>query len=182
MWLSIVLVLASVQAQNGPPGSNPVPSAKGSQNMPTQDAAQPMPTLAIRLIFEYEGDDVRLISQQPVDMVVTGFDITQTQRPGYYVEARNSAGQTLARVPARNAMAGSAEVFPESPGQPISRVDVPKPRGAFTVVVPAPDGADHVSFVRVTPVSAQAQVSAAVAGPVTTEVTEIAQFPLRTSR
>ena len=32
-------------------------------------------------IFEYEGDKVRLVSQQPVDMVVTGFDLPLTGTP-----------------------------------------------------------------------------------------------------
>lgn len=39
------------------------------------DTSQPKPTRAMRLIFEYEGDQVRLINQQPVEMGITGFDI-----------------------------------------------------------------------------------------------------------
>ena len=50
--------------------------------MATSDASQPMSTLAMRLIFEYEGDQVRLVSQQPVDVAITGFDIARTQRAG----------------------------------------------------------------------------------------------------
>ena len=46
--------------------------------MATSDASQPMSTLAMRLIFEYEGDQVRLVSQQPVDVAITGFDIART--------------------------------------------------------------------------------------------------------
>jgi hypothetical protein len=153
--------------------------------MPTNDATQPKPNLAIRLIFEYEGDQVRLVSQQPVDLAITGFDIARAQHPGYYIDTRNAAGRTLARVPARDAFAGSAEVFPERPGEPISRVDVPKPRGAFTVVVPAPEGADHVSVVRVAPPKPEVRLPASGAtspvpgGP---EVTDLAKFPLQISR
>ena len=102
------------------------------------DTVQPTPTLAMRLIFEYEGDEVRLVSQMPVDLLITGFDISRTQRAGYYVDTRDASGQTLARVPARNVFSTSAEVFPEQPGESITRVEVPTPRGAFTVVVPAP--------------------------------------------
>ena len=110
-------------------------------------AAQPS---SIRLIFEYEGNDVRLVAQQPVDVAVTGFDLTRTNRPGHYVETRDDAGAALARVPVHDAFAGSAEVFPEDPGQPITRVDAPA-QGAFTVVVPASPNAQRVAVVRLEP-------------------------------
>ena len=149
------------------------------------DAAQPTPTLAMRLIFEYEGDSVRLVSQTPVDVAITGFDVARTERSGYYVDTRDSGGRTLARVPARGAFSGSAEVFPEQPGELITRVDVPTPRGAFTVVVPAPTGADHVSIVRVAPARPDTALpsgratTAVEGGP---EITELAKFPLHISR
>ena len=153
--------------------------------MPTNDANQPMSTLAMRLIFEYEGDQVRLVSQQPVDLAVTGFDIARTPHPGYYVDARDGHGRTLARVPARGAFSGSVEVFPERPGESISRVDVAKLRGAFTVVVPVPEGADHVSVVHMAPPRPDAPESASRtlgAAPGAVEVRELAKFPLHTSR
>jgi hypothetical protein len=149
------------------------------------DTIQPPPTLAMRLIFEYEGDQVRLVSQMPVDLLITGFDLTRTQRAGYYVDTRDASGQTLARVPARNVFSTSTEVFPEQPGEAITRVELPVPRGAFTVVVPAPSGADSVSLVRLAPRAPDtAQPSATALGaadrPLAT--TEIAKFSLRISR
>lgn len=146
---------------------------------------QPTPTLALRLIFEYEGDRVRLVSQTPVDLAVTGFDLARTQRAGYYVDTRDAGGQTLARVPARNVFSASTEVFPEQPGEPITRVALPTPRGAFTVVVPAPDGADSVSVVRVaaTPTDAAAPGARAADGAGTSlQTTDIASFSLQISR
>lgn len=153
--------------------------------MSMNETSQPMPTLAMRLIFEYEGDQVRLVGQQPVDVAITGFDIARSQHPGIYIDTRDAAGRTLARVPARHAMSGSAEVFPERHDEAITRVDVAKPRGAFTVVVPAPAGADHVSVVRVAPAQADSTLPAgratsAEAGG--SEVTELAKFPLQISR
>jgi len=149
------------------------------------DTIQPTPTLAMRLIFEYEGDQVRLVSQMPVDLLITGFDLARTQRAGFFVDTRDAAGQTLARVPARNVFSTSTEVFPEQPGELISRVDVPTPRGAFTVVVPAPSGADSVSLVRVAPggvdVAAPAARAAGAAGSAMA-TTEIARFALQISR
>ena len=102
----------------------------------------------MRLIFEYEGDHVCLISQQSVDVAITGFHISRAERPGYYVDTQDSDGRTLARVPSRDAFSRSTEVFPEQPGEPITRLDVEGARGAFTVVVPIPVGADRVAVVR----------------------------------
>lgn len=102
---------------------------------------------AVRLIFEYEGDDIRLVLQQRVDVAVTGFDIARTARAGHVVEVRDADGAGLARVAVHDAMTGSAEVFPEHAGEPITRVDVPV-RGAFTVVVPASEAARRIAVVR----------------------------------
>ena len=149
--------------------------------MNTHRTTPPAPTRAVRLIFEFEGEQLRLVSQQPVTMAITGFDLAQAQQAGYYVDTRDANGQTLARVPARDAFAASAEVFPEQPGEPITRVDIAQPRGAFTVVVPAPDIADHVAVVQIAPDIAEAPapgaggVSPVPSGP---QVTELASFPL----
>lgn len=131
-------------------------------NQPQQPQAtnQPAPTAAVRLIFEYEGEKVRLVSQQPIDLAVTGSDIARTEEAGVYVDVRNAEGANLARVPARNAFAGSLEVFPEKHGDPIMRIDMPKPKGAFTVVVPAPAAAKSVSVVRVSAAKAAAPAPA----------------------
>ena len=153
--------------------------------MPMDNADQPTPTLAMRLIFEYEGDQVRLVSQQPVDVAITGFDIARAQHPGWCIDTRDAAGRALARVPARDAFPSGAEVFPEQPGEPITRIAGEKPRGAFTVVVPVPEGADHVAVVHVAPAQPEALLPASratsrVEG--SSEVKEIARFPLQISR
>jgi hypothetical protein len=153
--------------------------------MSMDNVSQPTPTLSMRLIFEYDGDHVRLVSQQPVDVAITGFDIARTQHPGWYIDTRDATGRALARVPIRDAFSGGTEVFPEQHGEPITRTAVAKPRGAFTVVVPVPEGADHVAVVRVAPAQPEAVVPAsratsAVAG--SSEVTELARFPLQISR
>ncbi|MBD0712341.1 MULTISPECIES: hypothetical protein [unclassified Streptomyces] len=119
---------------------------------------QTEPSPAVRLIFEYEGDTVRLVSQQSVDTVVSDVDTGESgietdlrARPGdYVVETRDGHGNRLARVPARGAFQESAEVFPEDHTEPIVRMNVPM-RGAFTVLVPAPLDAAEVAVVRVEP-------------------------------
>jgi hypothetical protein len=139
------------------------------------NAFVPDPVPAVRLIFEYDGDDVRLVSQQPVDVAVPGVDLARELFPGHYVETRDANNAPLARVAAREAFSTSAEVFPEQHGDPITRVDVEKPQGAFTVVVPAGTAAQ----VALLHVQAPAAVQGALAGP--PEVVELATFPLEAS-
>ena len=105
---------------------------------------------AVRLIFEYEGDQVRLVSQQPVDMPVVSLRPDEGDQVGHFIETRDAAGARIARIPVHGAFQGSAEVFPENPDEPITRVDV-EPKGAFTVVVPATDAVANVALLRVSP-------------------------------
>jgi hypothetical protein len=128
---------------------------------------------AIRLIFEYEGDRVRLVVQQPVGMAGDASP-AGTDAPGYYVDARDPAERTLARVRAREAFGRSREVFPERHDEPITRMDVEQRRGAFTVTLPASEQADHVTIVRVSE-------GADTAGRITTQAVDVASFPLSRS-
>jgi len=109
------------------------------------------PTKATRLVFEYDGDNLRLVAQQNVEMVMPApaSRAVVAGAPGYYLDARDARGQTLARVAAQGAFARSTEVFPEDHNEPITRVDLPQRRGAFTVTVPRADEADHVTLVRI---------------------------------
>jgi hypothetical protein len=109
------------------------------------------PRRAVRFIFEYEGDQLRLVAQQSVEMVVAEPSPGGADTPGYYLDARDSGERTLARVPARGAFSQSAEVFPERHEEPIARIDAPRQRGAFTVTLPAVEQADHVTVVRIVP-------------------------------
>jgi hypothetical protein len=133
---------------------------------------------AIRLIFEYEGDSVRLVSQQPVDTVVGDVGTEAEARPGDFVETRDDYGQRLARVPARGAFQKSAEVFPENHTEPITRVDV-EARGAFTVIVPAPAEAAQVAVVRVAPPGPETPPAGATGPPAgATQHVDLAIFRL----
>lgn len=150
------------------------------------DSGGDEPGRSVRLIFEYEGDEVRLVLQQPVDVAVTGFDLARTTRPGNYVEVRDASGAAMARVPVREAMEAGMEVFPEDHSQPITRTDAPT-SGAFTVVVPAGEAAARVALVRLERPAPEA--AAPGAAPAATaagggdagaglEVTELASFDL----
>jgi len=140
----------------------------------------------MRLIFEYEGDNVRLVSQQPVNVAVAGADPARQQYPGYYIDSRNAAGASLARVRAHDAFSGSVEVFPEPgrPGDTITRVDVARPRGAFTVIVPVPTDADRVTVVRVSPAATDTITTTHTVRSDAADAiaTDIATFPLQINR
>lgn len=114
-------------------------------NTGTAPASSP----AIRLIFEFDGDRVRVVQQTPVDMAAAALPLSSPDQPGVFVDVRDASSRTLARVNAPNALSSSIEAFPEGHDQQFSRSDVAKPSGAFTVIVPMPAGADHVTIVRV---------------------------------
>lgn len=110
--------------------------------MPGEVKAQP----AVRLVFEYDGNSVRLLSQIPVTMAVPDADPGQAI-PGVYVDSRNADDVPLARVRVHGAMPTSREVFPEKAGERPHRIERQQ-RGAFSAVVPTPQDARHVTVVR----------------------------------
>jgi hypothetical protein len=130
------------------------------------------PRQAVRFIFEYEGDQVRLVAQQAVEMVVTETS-PASAAPGYYLDARDAGERTLARVAAPGAFSRGAEVFPERHEEPIARIDVPAQRGAFTVTLPAVEQADHITVVRIVAGTDRGPELAAAARAV-----DVASFPL----
>lgn len=111
------------------------------------DPQDPQRPGALRLIYAYEGDQVRLVSQQRVDVAVPGADL-QPVATGDVVEVLGAEDQVLARVAARDVAPQTLEVF-GPPGEPITRVDNDQPQGAFTVIVPAPAVARRVVLQRV---------------------------------
>jgi hypothetical protein len=157
-----------------------IPIERGATMSVPDQAQQAPPVRLVRLIFEYEGDRVRLIVQQPVDTAFASLDAPAGDHPGFFVDSRDASNATLARVAAHDAFAGSAEVFPERPGEPITRVDVGTPRGAFTVVIPAPDTTDHVTVLQIKP--RPQPVDGASAVPAAPEVIDLGTFPFDPKR
>lgn len=136
---------------------------------------------AVRLIFSHDGDELRLVSQQRVDVAIDDGDASPVSHPGYFVELRDQADEMLGRVRAHNAFNTSIEVFPENHGDPITRIQTELPTGAFTVVLPVTEAAKQIAVVHLTPRAAGPQAFAAgpiVAAPPAPEMTEIATFPI----
>jgi len=135
------------------------------------------PPSGVRLIFAYEGDEVTLVSQERVDVAVTGFDAAPEARSGHFAEVRGADGQGLTRVPLAAAFPESVEVFPESPDEAITRVPNLTRSGAFTVIVPARPEARSVAVIRVDGVVPAEQPRAAGA-PEHARTAELATFAL----
>lgn len=153
------------------------PIKKGPSVVMSETPQPQQPRRLVRLIFEYDGDLVRLVAQQPVEMAVAEEAAEAGERLGFFVDARDSNERTLARVAARGAFAGNREVFPERHDEPITRVDVAERKGAFTVTLPAPDPTDHVTLVQL--VRAEAAGDRRAAAP---DVVDLVSFPLRVIR
>jgi hypothetical protein len=123
------------------------------------------PRGAVRLIVAYDGDRLSLVSQQRVDMALPRPDVRgqPALSPGHYAEVRGPGGETLASVQISEAPTTSVEVFPEEEGGEITRTDVERPQGAFTVVVPVAPDASEVAIVRVPAVEPEGALATAAA-------------------
>lgn len=149
--------------------------------MPISQETEPStPVHAARLIFEYDGDQVRLVQQMPVEIASATLHLASGEELGIFVDVRDATNRTLARVPARDAFSTSLEVFPERHDQPITRTDVPRAKGAFTVVVPTPKETTHATLVNVAAPGAQATVAGAPAAA--PDVVDLVSFPLRANQ
>ena len=107
----------------------------------------------MRLTFSYAGDDVKLISQQPVDMQLPPSDPLKgySRYKGFWAELKSKKDKTLYRRVMHNPTRNDAEVFSDDPEQSISREPAPKRRGVFIVVVPDTDQSDSVTLFRSEP-------------------------------
>jgi hypothetical protein len=123
------------------------------------------PQRAIRLVFEYEGDEVRLVSQARIEKVLPQTDQSADALDfrGTWSEVRDADGATLDRRILVDPVPRDAEVFPEQLGEEIRREPLEHPSGVFTLLVPDLDGADHVAVLSNSP--GQAGVRAADVEP-----------------
>ena len=145
----------------------------------TNETGPSRPVRAARLIFEYDGDLVRLVQQMPVEVASANLHTAGNEDVGVFVDVRDATNRTLARVPARHALSTSMEVFPERHDEPITRTDVPQRKGAFTVIVPTPDETTHATLVTVAAPKTTALAGARAAAP---DVVDLVSFPLTATR
>src|SRR5512135_1269079 len=132
---------------------------------------------AIRLTFAYKGQAVRLVSRQPVEMIVPPSEPLQRPRDqqGCWCELQDAAGQTLFRRVLHGAIRTDVEALSDAPGHPFTRRPVERPQGMFTVLVPDLAEAQDVALWN-SPPGPEDVAAVARAAPV---AREIARFPLR---
>ena len=113
----------------------------------------PEPNKAMRLTFSYNGDEVKLLSQERTEMTVPPSDAVKgfAKHKGFWAELKSGTDKTLYRTVMHNPTKNDAEVFPESPGGVISREPAPKRIGVFVVVVPDTDKGEEVILSRSAP-------------------------------
>ena len=141
-----------------------------------EQMAQSTASGAVRLIFEYEGDEIRLVSQQDVDVIPPSGQATTAAegQTGFWMEVRDPKLQVLHRQVMSDPVMTNPEVFSNEPGKTITRSETPLPKGAFTVLVPRMPDSDHLAFVRM-----DSDVRAKAASRLRAPAGEIARFSLK---
>ncbi len=120
-----------------------------------QSAGRPVRT--VRLVFSYQGDEVRLVSRQKVDMIppaptgppmergAAGRSLAAAPAAGCWYEVRDAGDRALLRQPMADPIRRDVEVFSPDPGRSIRRAPQANPRGTFVVLVPdLPEGREVV--------------------------------------
>ena len=108
-----------------------------ADNAPAPQPAD-KPTHAIRMTFEFDGGDVKLVSQQRVEMTLPASDPVQGHegQKGFWYELRNAQNRTLFRRVAHPPMRPDVEVFSPDPNKTLSRQPAPNRKGVFVALVP----------------------------------------------
>jgi hypothetical protein len=153
--------------------------AKAKARKTPAKSTPPEPMKAMRLTFSYDGDEVKLISQQRTEMTVPPSDPLKGygKHKGFWAELKNERDKTLYRHVMHNPTRNDAEVFPETPGQSISREPTPKRKGVFVVVVPDTEKGAEVTLSRSSP-EAEGPASGLLA-LASKPATEIMRFKLK---
>jgi hypothetical protein len=115
----------------------------------TDPARYDSPQSALRLTFEYEGQEVRLVSQQRVAMLVPPPDQTgeEEEQAGFWFEVRDAEDRAVYRRAAQNPLRTDVEVFGPDPDAPFTHVEMPEPRGVFTLLVPDLENARTLALI-----------------------------------
>jgi hypothetical protein len=141
---------------------------------------------AVRLTFSYQGDQVKLVSQEPVEMTVPPSDSLKgyEQHKGFWAELKSDQDKTLFRRVLHNPTRNDAEVFSDDPEQSISRAPAPNRKGVFVVVIPHTEKGRDVTLSRSTgnpdlEAAGAPRGMASIRSLATGPATEIARFKLK---
>jgi hypothetical protein len=127
---------------------------------------------AVRLVIEYEGRQLRLVSTRRVDTLAPATDPLDSfeGRQGLWAEVRDGTGRVLHRQVMADPIGDTVEVFDDVPGGAPRRVPSASRRGTFMVLIPDLADAEHLAVMD-SPGGTLARTAAA-------EATELARFPL----
>ncbi|HWS53211.1 MAG TPA: hypothetical protein VN228_03760 [Pyrinomonadaceae bacterium] len=105
---------------------------------------------ALRLIFSYAGQDVRLVGRQRVAMTVPPSDPSagaEQGQSGFWFELRDDSGRTLYRKVMGNPIPTSTEVLTDDPARPVAREEVAGDvQGVFVLLCPETEAARTVAL------------------------------------
>ena len=98
----------------------------------------------LRVTFSYEGTDVRLVTQQNVEMISPPSEplTMQGERSGFWYELRDKEGKVFYKRVLHNPIRFEAEIFSNDPEVPMTRIKIDNPRGTFQLLVPQIEEAD----------------------------------------
>lgn len=101
---------------------------------------------AIRLVFQYEGETLHLVSREYVEMLVPPTDTLENyeKHQGSWAELRSVNNAVLYRQVLHEPIVREAEVFSQDPNVSIRRIRIESPAGIFVVLVPDLDEAESV--------------------------------------
>jgi hypothetical protein len=110
--------------------------------------AMPSPIPVRRLTFTYEGDQVRLISEQHVTMILPPSQTADEleRQAGFRIVLRDDRGQPAYARALPNPFRFDREVFDRDPNRSIRMEANPNPRGTFVILVPALENATRLEF------------------------------------
>jgi hypothetical protein len=94
---------------------------------------------ALRLTFSYEGNNIRLISQQKIDKLLPPsgpFDNIQQNQTGFWYELSDSSHNILYRQVMNFPIKNDTEVFSKDPKESIIRQKITDIRGTFSILIP----------------------------------------------
>jgi hypothetical protein len=124
-----------------------------------------------RLTFDYEGDQISLVSDQVVNMISPpGHSLDESETlAGFSVIVRDAADKALYKFTGPSPIRNDAEVFSDDPSTSLHRVPVQERRGTFVMLVPHAEGAVSVEL-RAQPLDRSGRFS---------EPRQLARFPLQ---
>jgi len=135
---------------------------------------------AVKLVFSYNGEGVRLVSQNQVDMVVPLSDSLNGYQGqhGSWCELNDTEGRTLFRRRLHNPIQRYVEAPSDDPGHPLTRRPVDRLEGMFIVLVPDLQQANTVAIWDSPPQPGDAFSAGAATSDAFLPAQEIARFPI----